>query len=227
MSFQFRYIREFCNLVIMIPPGCHLFFTSQVTLYGLQCCIVSCISCGTHYLGDDERLIVLQAALHGEAPRRSSLQPGLHQHPAASSCTSARRLLEPRPTAAVHARLGSAHSGLLWPQPSSSPVGLRRGSWRKRSLFQDRISLIHLEFLVKKKRGKDRQEVSEHRAAFPAKCIPEAQRAADSSGAGIPTIPRKYPQKSGERVKKFAERRKCRNCSARRSDQIRCAQTQI
>lgn len=88
-------------------------------MYLFQYCIISYMTCGTQYLGDDERLIVLQAALHGEAPRRSSLQPGLHQHPAASSFPSARRLLEPLPTAALHARPGSAHSGLLWPQPGS------------------------------------------------------------------------------------------------------------
>ena len=75
-----------------------------------------------NYLGDDEWLFVLQAALHGEAPRRSSLQPGLYQHPAASSSISARRLLEPRPAAALHAQPGSAHSGLLWPQPGSGPA---------------------------------------------------------------------------------------------------------
>lgn len=81
-------------------------------------------SCGTRYLGDDKRLIVLQAALNREAPRRSSLQPGLHQQPAASSFLSARRLPEPRPSAALHARPGSAHSRAPpTPQPGS---GTRR-----------------------------------------------------------------------------------------------------
>lgn len=75
------------------------------------------------YLGDDERLSVLQAALQGEAPRRSSLKPGLHQHPAAASSSStAQRPLEHRPAAAFHAPRGSAHSGLLCPQPGCGPA---------------------------------------------------------------------------------------------------------
>lgn len=76
------------------------------------------------YLGDDEGLSVLQAALQGEAPRRSSLQPGLHQHPAAAaaSSSSARRLPEPRPAAALHARRRSAQSGLRCPQPGRGPA---------------------------------------------------------------------------------------------------------
>lgn len=51
---------------------------------------------------------MLQAALQGEAPRRTSLQLGLHQHPAASLYSYDRRLLEPRPAAGLHARPGGA-----------------------------------------------------------------------------------------------------------------------
>lgn len=78
------------------------------------------------YLGDDERLSVLQATLQGEAPRRSSMQPGLHQHPAASFSSTARRLLEPRPATALHAWPGGVHT------PGSYVLSLRRIKWRWR-----------------------------------------------------------------------------------------------
>lgn len=64
------------------------------------------------YLGDDERLPVLQAALQGEAPRRSSLQPGLQQQPAASSSTCGTP--DPRTlaaNAALHAGQGALSPG--------------------------------------------------------------------------------------------------------------------
>ncbi len=185
------------------------------------------------YLGDDERLSVLQAALQGEAPRRSSLQPGLHQHPAASSSSSSssstdRRLLEPCLAAALHARPGSAHSGLFCPQSGCGPADWGGGNWTEEndlSFTSAFPSFIYNSSLRKSKnvsRTCPSAELRFLQSAFLKRRGRLILRQTDSNNTPKPPA---GVRRGGENV--YREEKVVKVKDERRSDKIRSAQSPI